>query len=415
MKQVLLGSTALVAGGLAAFPAVAADPIKLQLRGYFQAYITAGHIDRDVVGTTGTSYEPETFRYEGEIWFTGSTKLDNGTTIGIQIELEGWSQNTGVSAANPTGTIDQIDEEYIFAFGDWGRIEFGAENDASYKMVYGTPSVLRGWGFQDPTFLIRGSGFTAANQAGRGASTTPGMSAAMGSNSGDANKITYYTPRFAGFQIGVSYTPQFSGTASTAQCASRTAGGNFSNCPSNSNAYRSAMDVGANYLGTFGAVKVALYGGYFTAGFDRGVAGGSNNNNTTAAASNLGRWKSWASGAQVSFSGFTVGGAMGRDNNGLRGKNATRWYSAGVMYETGPWQLSAGWWGGRNDEKSVTSTTAQNRAGKDKIDLFELGASYDLSPGIALTGGFNYVMGSGQSKSESADAWAVVIGTVLTF
>ena len=409
-KYALLGSTALVAGGAFAAPAAAADPIKLELKGYFQAFITLGHIDRDVVGTTGTNYRPETFRYEGEIWFTGTTKLDNGTNIGVRIELEGWSQNTGVSATNSTGTIDQIDEEYIFAFGDWGRVEFGGTDGASYKMVYGTPAALIGWGFQDPNIVNRGSGFAAANNAGR-FGVVPGMSAAMGNNSGDATKLTYFTPRFAGLQVGFSYTPDFAPTASTAQCAFRQGGGAITNCPKNNNEWHNALDVGVNYINKFGDISVVLYGGYFNAGFDRGAAGG--NNSPTPSAN--GRWKSWATGAQIAYGGFTLGGAVGRDNNGLKGNNATRWYSGGLMYETGPWQMSVGWWGGRNSEKSVTSLTAENRAGRDKIDIFEVGANYALSPGIKLTGGFNYFMGSGQSKSEKADAWAVVFGTILTF
>ncbi len=385
---------------------MAADPIKLELRGYFQAFITLGHIDRDVSGTTGQSYRPETFRYEGEIWFTGSTKLDNGTTIGVRIELEGWSNGGG-----STSTNDQMDEEYLFAFGDWGRVEFGGTNDASYKMVYAAPSALTGWGFQDPNMSHRGSGFSSSNNAGRAATVTPGMSAAMGQNSGDANKLSYFTPRFAGLQVGVSYTPSFSRTASVATCASNTGGGNFSNCPKNLNAYHNGLDVGVNYLNKFGDVSLALYGGYFTAGFDRGEAGVNGNANPSV----NGRWKSWAGGAQVGFAGFTIGGGVGQDNNGLRGNNRTRWYAASVMYETGPWQVSAGWWGGRNDEKSVTSLTAQNRAGRDKIDMFEVGGNYALSPGIKLVGGVSYVMGSGQSKSEKADSWAVIMGTVLTF
>ncbi|HKU97239.1 MAG TPA: porin [Vineibacter sp.] len=413
MKRALLGSTALVAGSVLAAPVMAADPIKLELRGYFQAFITLGHIDRDVVGgTTGTSYRPETFRYEGEIWFTGQTKLDNGTTVGVRIELEGWSNNTGVSASNSTGTLDQLDEEYVFAFGDWGRIDFGATDGASYKMVYATPSAITGWGFQDPNMAHHGAGFQAANQAGR-FGVTPGMSASMGNNPGDATKLTYYTPRFAGLQIGVSYTPEFSPTASTAQCAFRQGGANITNCPKNSNEWHNALDVGANYLNKFGDVTVALYGGYFNAAFDRGTAGGSNNNNTNPSVN--GRWKSWAVGAQIGLSGFTLGGGVGQDNNGRRGNNRTRWYSAGLMYETGPWQVSAGWWGGRNDEKSVTSLTAEDRAGRDKIDMFQVGGNYALSPGIKLVGGVSYVMGSGQSKSEKADSWAVIMGTVLTF
>ncbi len=415
MRYALLGSTALLSSAVLAAPALAADPIKLELKGYFQAFITLGHIDRDVSGTTGTSYRPETFRYEGEIWFTGQTKLDNGTTIGVRIELEAWSQGGG-----NTSTNDQVDEEYIFAFGDWGRVEFGGLNDASYRMVYASPSALTGWGFQDPNMGHRGNGFAASNNAGRAATVTPGMSAAMGANSGDSNKATYYTPRIAGLQIGVSYTPEFNGTASLTQCASRTGGGNFTNCPKNSNEWHNALDIGVNYLNKFGDVSVALYGGYFNAGFDRGIAGGANNNGATGvvpalAANANGRWKSWATGAQVAYGGFTLGGGVGRDNNGLKGDNATRWYTAALMYETGPWQMSAGWWGGRNNEKSITSTTAQNRAGKDKIDMFEVGGNYALSPGIKLVGGFQYVMGSGQSKSEKADSWAVIMGTVLTF
>ncbi|HKU95773.1 MAG TPA: hypothetical protein VJR58_10875 [Vineibacter sp.] len=57
----------------------------------------------------------------------------------------------------------------------------------------------------------------------------------------------------------------------------------------------------------------------------------------------------------------------------------------------------------------------EGHPGKDKIDYFEAGANYALSPGIKLTGGVIYYMGSGQSKSEKADSWAVVLGTALTF
>jgi hypothetical protein len=158
MKKTLLGTTALVAGGLLAAPAMAADPIKLELRGYYQFMIVVGHTDRDIqAGTIGTSYRPENFKYEGEIWFTGTTKLDNGSSIGVRIELEGWSQSAAASAS-----LDQMDEEYMFAFGDWGRIEFGGTDSASFKMQYSSPSALIGWGFNDHNFNYFGAGFAAA-------------------------------------------------------------------------------------------------------------------------------------------------------------------------------------------------------------------------------------------------------------
>jgi hypothetical protein len=415
MKKTLLGTTALVAGGLLAAPAMAADPIKLELRGYFQFMIVVGHIDRDIQGgTVGTNYEPENLKYEGEIWFTGTTKLDNGTSIGVRIELEGWSQNTGVSAANVNGTLDQMDEEYMFAFGDWGRIEFGGTDSASFKMQYSSPSALIGWGFNDHNFVYFGSGFAAANQGGRGGNILGTGAAHNVGFSGDSNKFTYFTPRFAGFQLGFSYTPNFSTNGVTANCTSRTGGGNFGQCATNNNSWKRGVDFAANYLNKFGDVSVALYGGYATAAFDRGTVSNTGAASPVAAGNTFRRYKTWAAGAQIGFAGFTLGGGLGRDNNGLQSSNATRWYTASLMYETGPWQMSAGWWGGRNNDGLAVAAT-ENAPGKDKLDYFEVGVNYALSPGIKLTGGVFYYMGSGQSKSEKADAWAVVFGTALTF
>ena len=45
MKKLLLGSTALVVGGVMAAPAMAADPIKMGVGGYYTFYALAGNID----------------------------------------------------------------------------------------------------------------------------------------------------------------------------------------------------------------------------------------------------------------------------------------------------------------------------------------------------------------------------------
>ena len=61
MKKILLGTSALVASGLLATPAFAADPIKISTIGYLQAYMGFGHFDRD--GSSGTQkYEAVNFR-----------------------------------------------------------------------------------------------------------------------------------------------------------------------------------------------------------------------------------------------------------------------------------------------------------------------------------------------------------------
>ena len=68
-------------------------------------------------------------------------------------------------------------------------------------------------------------------------------------------------------------------------------------------------------------------------------------------------------GAQFGFAGFTVGGAIGWDNNGVGANyftgvdNDTRFYTAGIMYETGPWQMSFMWAGFYNSNGNGNSNT----------------------------------------------------------
>jgi opacity protein-like surface antigen len=140
MKKLLLGSTALVVGGLMAAPAMAADPIKMGIGGYYTFYGLAGGIDpTNAFNGSQTSYKGFAFTQEGEIHFIGQTKLDNGTSVGLTVELEAWNPSSAVANA-------QIDEAFLFAFGDWGRVELGSRDAATYRMYYGTPSALIGWG-----------------------------------------------------------------------------------------------------------------------------------------------------------------------------------------------------------------------------------------------------------------------------
>ena len=88
MKKLLLGSTALVVGGLMAAPAMAADPIKIGVGGYYTFYAMAGNIDSTYAfNGSFTNYKGFAFTQEGEIHFIGQTKLDNGTSVGLNVEL----------------------------------------------------------------------------------------------------------------------------------------------------------------------------------------------------------------------------------------------------------------------------------------------------------------------------------------
>jgi Gram-negative porin len=454
MKKLLLGSTALVVGGVMAAPAMAADPIKMGVGGYYTFYGAAGNIDPTyALNGTFTSYKGFAFIQEGEIHFIGQTKLDNGTSVGLTVELEAWNPSSATANA-------QIDEAFLFAFGDWGRIELGSRDGAGYRMYYGTPSAFIGWGAIQHNHNWVNASVQANN---KGYART--MATTIMPTWQDVNRINYFTPRFAGLQIGIGYAPKLNAAATnTPGIVSGPGGGagicgynnatNIANCPTADYAWQDLFDVGANYLNKFGDFTVALYGAFAYASFVPGYqpfAGAAN----MVTGANLTAWKQWVAGAQFGFAGFTVGGAVGWDNNGLGGNyytgvdNDTRFYTAGVMFETGPWQMSAMWAGFYNTNGNgssnvtniATGTQAQTLSaanatgnpfsgnstyfsnnpstqglfGAEVVQKWEVGANYALGPGIKAVGGFMYYNAYGPSSAVVGNSWTVMLGMDLRF
>ena len=212
MKKLLLGSTALVVGGVMAAPAMAADPIKMGIGGYYTFYALAGNVDSSYAfDGTFTTYKGLAFTQEGEIHFIGQTKLDNGTSVGLTVELEAWNPTAHGAAGSANA---QIDEAFIFAFGDWGRTEFGSRDAASYRMYYGTPSALIGWGAIQHNHNWANAIMMANNKA-----YARTMATTITPTWQDVNRINYFTPRFQGLQIGVGYAPKFNAAAAGGQAA----------------------------------------------------------------------------------------------------------------------------------------------------------------------------------------------------
>ena len=85
MKNLLLGSSTLFAVALASGASQAAEQIALGVGGYFLGYGVAGDED----GTAAANRRNHMIAREAEIHFKGKTTLDNGLTVGVQVELEG--------------------------------------------------------------------------------------------------------------------------------------------------------------------------------------------------------------------------------------------------------------------------------------------------------------------------------------
>ncbi|MGE0659815.1 MAG: porin [Reyranellaceae bacterium] len=383
MKKLLLGSTALAAAGLFSASALAADPIKVTVGGYYQWYFVVGGWDKDDEGDDGRA---DSIRQEGEIHFNGITKLDNGTNVGFRVELEAYT------------TGDQVDEHYLFLSGDWGRFELGATNGVMSKMVQGVATVrmLPGYGFnsQNFNFGTSGNGWTNSNSA---------YSTAIQDDrhNGDANKISYFTPRFSGFQLGVSYTPEFRpGTNGNACGATGGASTSFGACTkNNAGDFEHAFQAAVNYVATFNSVNLALYGGMMYASPETEFNG---------AGTELDDWWHWLVGANVTVQGFSLGFNIGKDTNGTKRDTDTWMYTVAGSYTTGPWSIGAGW---RMYDRNVPGFK------DDKVNQFELGAQYALGPGITLAGGLIWNLSDGDNDlaNRDNDSWQAVFGIAIGF
>jgi hypothetical protein len=356
MKKLLYGTTALAAAGLIAGQASAAEQIKMGVGGYFQAFIVGASQD-DGTGQPAANTRSHKISREGEIIFNGKTTLDNGIQFGVQVQLE----------AETCG--DQIDESYMWVSGNFGRINIGSENSAAYLMHYAAPA---------PSHWAHGLNSPNHSHAAAGGGTNF-LHTNPVSLSSDAEKITYFTPRLAGFQLGASYTPERceESTGGSVGGGAGLCGGTYAGLPSerNSGQQSEIVELGANYVNKFGGVDVAVSGSWGEANAESNAAGGP--------VAGVKDREEWSIGGQFGFAGFTLGGAYRDDNRGLSTANSDRQdYNLGLRYATGPWGVGIEWAHADIEDAGAT--------GKNQTDAFEVGGSYALGPGILLNGGIQY-------------------------
>jgi outer membrane protein OmpU len=376
MKKLLYGTTALVAVGLVADSAIAAEKISLGLGGYWRGVIAVGENENDASPSTVESRSHGIGR-ESEIYFSGKTTLDNGIQFGVMMQLEGET------------SADQMDNSYIWASGGFGRIELGETWGPSLLMSYGTV------GDQIDGHGDFGSQNHVTNFNGLGINTYGGDA---GLTFTPIDKIQYFTPRISGFQLGVSYQPDNKNAT-----LGNNASGAALNSELNGSVASELLDVGANYTTKFGDASVAVFGAYATASAEATAVGGAANEDQDTT----------SFGAQVSFAGFTVGGrwtGIDNYNGGASGAELDReTWRIGMSYKMGAVTLGIAH---MVAEQDVAGTTQE-----DETTYTTLGADYNLGPGIKLFGGvqlWDHDDATNALASEG-DNTVGVFGTKLSF
>lgn len=385
MKKILLGTSAIVgASVLLASPVWAAEKPKLEMNGYLR--FESWFVSQDQAGSTaaGTNRGVEFEMDDVEIHFQGSAKADNGLEYGFYVELQEGSSD---------GTAG-YDEANVFLSGNWGRLDLGSQD-----------SVQNNWKMGGYAIVADKDGAWDGNNTFNAVSNSAYIGTDMAAGAGDANKITYYSPSFGGFQVGVSYTPNTNAGENSGNLADATGdiGGTKNKYGNWSNQY----GIGAKYAGTFSDVGVEVTARYQYAKPQE--TGG-----TTTATSERENDKEWGFGAKVSYMGFSLAGSYTDLGDGRytkaqndAGYDNGYYWDIGLAYGTGPYKVSVAY--------------MQSRAGQgdgvqdDKVNYLALGASYAAAPGLDFYAEYQYVDldQAGSTSDNQADLF--LIGTQVSF
>lgn len=367
-KSFWLSTSALVGAAMIATPAMAGqvgskDALSVTLGGDFRFQV--GLVDQDVSATLGRGYN--FIVDESEIHFGAEATADNGIKYGVNIEL-----NAG--AADGTAA----DEAWAFLDSDaWGRVELGDQDDATDRMFVESDDILVGRAGPDgdvTDFMSFGTG--------------GGIAATGNTITGDATKVTYFTPRFAGFQLGGSLTPDSGAASGAGAVADSDADGDFEN----------VFGIGVNYEGKFDDVSFVL-----------SLTGEFGDSETATGADTEGDVETIAAGATVNFAGFGLGvGYVDLAEQGQTaaamtgGADSGSYYTVGGSYSTGPWGVSLNWFESSKGNTAGISDT--------DIQIISLDVAYAVAPGWEVNLSANTV------SADNINATAVPVnndGTVV--
>ena len=388
MKKQLLSTTALVAAGMIAGPGIASaqapasSPIQVTVGGFmYQFFSYSSQKDRNG-GAAGapatTTQRPVHFQTnsDAEIWFEGKTTLANGISVAMRVELEAGTES------------DQIDESFAIVEGRFGRIEIGSTDNANFKMSIHAPEATIGQG-------VAGADVHSYNLVARpirqAVYDSPFSATLPRLGDNDSEKISYYTPRFEGIQLGFSYIPELT----------QDRAGNVVRYQSGV-AYNRGIAFGVNFTRAFGPINIAASGGWEKWRKPDATAATTNAAGVSSTGT-LSDPQAYDMGLQVGYAGFRLGGSYLKAKNfavlggngtgcgatfsgpGLTGATDT-WnhgtsFDVGLTYTFGPAVVGVTYFQG--ESRSGTALTGGGD-GRDHLWSVSAGGRYQLGQGVQV-------------------------------
>lgn len=390
MNRYLLAGCAAAALALGAGAANAQAKFEVKVGG--DAYFEGGYVSED----RDQGARSVDFRNRFRVIVTPTAKADNGLEYGGRIRMRA---NSG---ANNARTMD-ADRGYIFAQGAFGQVQMGVTNSFNDATYITAPQDYLQLGIYDGVTAWIGQ----TSDIGGGLA---GLNGSLLSQSlvveNNATKIVYFSPRFAGLQVGASYTPRNDDSHASVNRADLTSvtatGRGFSTT------FEDLVEVGANYSNTFGGVALKASAGYYW-----GNAAG-----TTTVGASVEDLNAWQVGAQVGYAGFSLGGSYtdfgesGQIQTATSDNEKSRLWVVGAQYTAGPIVVGANYKNGKDAGSLYTR-------GDRTLEVYEVGAGYTVAPGLTLQAQYDYFKADSDLSTAAADldndGHVVLLRTVLAF
>jgi outer membrane protein OmpU len=409
MKKILLATTAL--GMLLSVGALADGPT-VTLGGYADFQVGGSHqssnydkgiFSRDVHSRTDTEI---TLKIDG--------KADNGLGYGAFIDLAADTSDND-SRSNDGG---QAKRTYIYGETAFGRVELGSNGDAANALRVDASTFARGSGgvggdwYHYADLDNESTSETLSTSVDRVFYVLPGLPTAVMpeevtanvatfDDRANANKISYYTPRIAGVQVGLSFTPDQDERGSASGFSSKYAetGLTATDAPGFKNVWNGGINFQKEFQGT--TVEASA----------TGDIGSAKDKPTGAVYGDKDGLQAYALGLSASRAGFTLGGSWAKmDEFGrTEADNTTgEYWTVGAAYEHGPIGASIGYLNSKID--------SDNTASKSTFNNLTLSTDYQLAPGLVPYAELSFFDTNDKDSSTNDNSGSILLlGTEVNF
>jgi outer membrane protein OmpU len=348
------------------------SPIKLDLSGHIKMY--GNYADQD-----GNANAFDMLR-DTDITFSGETTLSNGVTLGAVVNTDG-----------DGGDSFDIEDSFIFAESDWGRLSAGVEDGSVFMLQVAAPSADDNVDGLEP--FVSPVNYSVTSLSGTDFEDTVSSSLLGYGNflTAGTDKVTYITPVFSGLQGGISYTPD---VANFSPSSNGTNGNATSDVLDE---YGSAWEGALRFENSPSeAFNYRLGGGYTSVGVEQ-----------TNGASTVDTFTQWNFGLDIDVGTMGIGGAYTEDNGGVVANNDSKTYVIGVDYTMGAIKYGASWLNNVHEESATEEIEANRLAA---------GLVYEYGPGLSFRGSVSHVaVDAPSSLGGDVDGTSITIGTQIVF